>query len=107
MTKKNLDGQKNCDGQSQATRKLVMYGSYINPQMKMKTLHQIARNTRMDMHELHGMSLVVVTLTDSVQLLEALAIKYGDTPITEVASMLLDEAHDNYEKEKKVQHDWV
>ena len=98
MTKKNLDGQKTCDGQSQARRKLVMYGSYINPQMKIKTLHEIARNTRMDMQNLHGLSLVAVTLTDSVLLLEALAIKYGDTPIVEVVNMLLDEAFENYEE---------
>tara|TARA_R110002167_G_C12533353_1_gene639324 strand:+ start:502 stop:813 length:312 start_codon:yes stop_codon:yes gene_type:complete len=98
MTKKNLDGQKTCDGQSQGPKRLTIYGNHINPQMRMKTLHEIARNTRMDMQNLHGLSLVAVTLTDSVLLLEALAIKYGDTPIVEVVNMLLDEAFENYEE---------
>tara|TARA_R110000824_G_C15119302_1_gene667898 strand:+ start:213 stop:524 length:312 start_codon:yes stop_codon:yes gene_type:complete len=98
MTKKNPDGLISCDGPSRAPKKLMIYGNHINPQMKIKTLHEIARNTRMDMQNLHGLSLVAVTLTDSVLLLEALAIKYGDTPIVEVVNMLLDEAFENYEE---------
>lgn len=102
MTKKNPDGLISCDGQSQGPKKFVIYGDYINPRMKMKTLHTITRNVRMDMQALHGVSLAVVALTDSVQLLEALAIKYGDTPIVEVVDMLLDEAHDNYEEKNGI-----
>ena len=98
MTKKNPDGLISCDGPSRVPKRLTIYGNHINPQMRMKTLHEIARNTRMDMQNLHGLSLVAVTLTDSVLLLEALAIKYGDTPIVEVVNMLLDEAFENYEE---------
>tara|TARA_R110002012_G_scaffold76887_3_gene194428 strand:- start:170 stop:505 length:336 start_codon:yes stop_codon:yes gene_type:complete len=105
MSKKNLDGQKTYDGLNQSAKNLVLFGAlsgqgYANPGMKMTTLRTMIGNMKIEMESLMGTSKPVMILTDSLRLLEALAIKYEDTPIVEVVDMILDEAYENYQEKE-------
>ena len=50
------------------------------------------------MKELHGESKPVVFLTDSLRIIEALAVLFEDTPLVEVVDMIYDMAHDMHKK---------
>ena len=66
----------------------------------MTTLRTMIGNMKIEMESLMGTSKPVMILTDSLRLLEALAIKYEDTPIVEVVDMILDEAYENYQEKE-------
>ena len=107
MTKKNQDGQKTYDGPNQSAKNIALFGAiagqgFGNPGMKVSTMKTMMTSIKRQLAGLAGEATkTTVILTDSVRLLEALAIKYGDTPIVEVVDMLLDEAYEAYaEKEK-------
>ena len=95
MTKKNQDSQRTSDGPSPE----VMSGGFANPGMRLSTIKMSLVNFKQVIERLAGEATrTTVVLTDSVRLLEALAIRYGDTPIVEVADMLLDEANKHHEE---------
>ena len=100
MTWKNLDGQKTYDGPNQSAKNLATLSgnAYTYPNMKMSTHKELIGSLLIHMKDLHGSSRPVVLLTDSLRLLEALAIMYEDTPIVEVVDMILDDAYSNYEE---------
>jgi len=99
----NLDGLKTYDGPNQSAKNLctVSGSHYTYPGMKISTHSQIAKSLVMQIRELHGPSKPVVLLTDSLRLLEALAIMFEDTPIVEVVDMILDQAYANHEEKTK------
>tara|TARA_R110002020_G_scaffold23449_2_gene77958 strand:- start:1145 stop:1666 length:522 start_codon:yes stop_codon:yes gene_type:complete len=105
MIKKNQQpSQKISDGRSQDTKKLIVEGGlgFGNPGMRISTMKTMMSSIKRQVQELSGEATkTTVILTDSIHLLEALSIKYQDTPIVEVANMLLDDAHDDYEASKE------
>ena len=78
-------GQKILDGQSQPVVRTA------------KDAHKRLAGLRMTVSRTRPASVVI--MTESVKLLEALAIRFGDTPITEVIDILLDSAYDEWEQE--------
>ncbi len=69
--------------------------------MKMNTHKELVKSLLIQMRDLNGSSKPVVLLTDSLRLLEALAIMFEDTPIVEVVDMILDEAYARHEEKIK------
>ena len=103
MTKKNLDGLKTYDGPNQSAKNLCNLSGvqYTYPSMKMNTHKELVKSLLIQMRDLNGDSKPVVLLTDSLRLLEALAIMFEDTPIVEVVDMILDEAYARHEEKIK------
>ena len=103
MIKKNQQpSQKISDGRSQDAKKLILEGGlgFGNPGMKISTMKTMMSSIKRQVQDLSGEATkTTVILTDSIHLLEALSIKYGDTPIVEVVDMLLDDAYETF-KEK-------
>ena len=98
MTKKNLDGLKTYDGPNQSAKNLCTLAGvqYTYPSMKMNTHKELVKSLLIQMQDFHGASKPVVLLTDSLRLLEALAIMFEDTPIVEVVDMILDDAYERH-----------
>ena len=103
MTKKNLDGLKTYDGPNQSAKNLcnLSGAQYTYPSMKMNTHKELVKSLIVQMRDLNGSSKPVVLLTDSLRLLEALAIMFEDTPIVEVVDMVLDQAYDMHKEKSK------
>ena len=103
LIKKNQQpSQKISDGRSQDAKKLILEGGlgFGNPGMKISTMKTMMSSIKRQVQDLSGEATkTTVILTDSIHLLEALSIKYGDTPIVEVVDMLLDDAYETF-KEK-------
>ena len=102
MNKKNLDGLKNYDGPNQSAKNLANLSgaTYNYPSMKMNTHKQLTKSLLFQMQDMHGNSKPVMLLTDSLRLIEALAIMFEDTPIVEVVDMLLDQAYAQYQEKQ-------
>jgi len=98
MTKKNLDGLKTYDGPNQSAKNLANLSgvTYNYPSMRMSTHKQLTKSLLFQMQDMHGNSKPVMLLTDSLRLLEALAIMFEDTPIVEVVDMILDDAYEKH-----------
>ena len=98
------DSQKTYDGPNQSARNLALFGAiagqgYANPGMRMKTMKDAMKSIKEQLENLAGESThVTMIVSDSTRLLEALSIRYGDTPIVEVVDMLLDEAYELHKK---------
>ena len=106
MTKKNQynqDFQKTYDGPNQSARNLTTLSGkqYSHPNMRMETHREIFKSMLFHMNERHGESKPVVFLTDSLRVIEALAVLFEDTPIVEVADTLYDMAYDIHRKRNK------
>tara|TARA_A100000172_G_scaffold29345_1_gene17379 strand:+ start:238 stop:579 length:342 start_codon:yes stop_codon:yes gene_type:complete len=103
ITWKSLDGLKTYDGPNQSAKNLCDLSGvqYAYPNMKMSVHTRVAQSIVLDLKQLHGDSKPVVLLTDSLRLLEALAIMFEDTPIVEVVDMILDEAYARHEEKIK------
>lgn len=104
MIKKNQDGQNDLDGLSPSAKNLILFGTiagtgFENPGMQMTTASKMLKSVKLQVEDLAGRpSQSVRILVDSMRLLEALAVKYGDTPIVDVVDMILDEAYELHEK---------
>jgi len=104
MIKKNQDGQNDLDGLSPSAKNLILFGTiagagFENPGMQMVTASKMLKSVKLQVEDLAGRpSHSVRILTDSLRLLEALAIKYGDTPIVDVVDRLIDEAYELHEE---------
>tara|TARA_R110002020_G_scaffold48480_3_gene138132 strand:- start:2056 stop:2361 length:306 start_codon:yes stop_codon:yes gene_type:complete len=92
MTKKNQQpSQKISDGQSQA----VLSGGFANPGMRLSTIKTMVTSLKVLIQELTGEATrVTVVLTDLTLLLDAVSIRYGDSPIVSIADSMIDEAND-------------
>ena len=82
-------GQKGSDGQSQDAGRTI------------KDVHSRLKRLRLTISRTRPASMVIVT--ESVKLLEALAIRFGDMPISEVIDILLDDAYDDWREQEKSQ----
>ena len=98
----NQDFQRTYDGPNQSARNLTTLSGkqYNHPNMRMETHREIFKSMLFHMKELHGESKPVVFLTDSLRLIEALAVLFEDTPIVEVVDMIYDMAHEIWEKKE-------
>ena len=95
-----MHSQKTSDGQSQA----VKSGGLKYPGIRLGTMGMILNSTKAAINnlleelEFREGTRATLILSDNIELVRALYIKYGDTPLVEVIDMLLDEAHDNHVK---------
>ena len=99
----NQDFQKTYDGPNQSARNLTTLSGkqYSHPNMRMETHRAIFKSMLLHMKELHGESKPVVFLTDSLRIIEALAVLFEDTPLVEVVDMIYDMAHDMHRKKSE------
>ena len=108
MNKKTQkDGRKTYDGPNQSAGNVSLFmavagNGFVNPNMGTNTLKKMLDHVKKSLMTLAGgETKATLILTDSLHLLEALAIRFGDLPIAEVVDTLMTEGYEEWEAKKK------